>query len=118
MKTEMICILCPRGCHLTVEKNGDDIQVTGNTCPKGKQYGYNELTRPMRTVTSSVYIENPGRDKMLSVKTKTAVPKEKIPEVLAVVKETTAARPIQVGTVLVHDIAGTGADLVATRSVE
>ena len=115
---EMVCILCPRGCHLTVTQDGDDIQVTGHTCPRGKQYGINELTHPMRTVTTSVYVEDPGRDKMLSVKTSQAVPKEKIEEVLSIVKTVKAKTPVKVGDVLVAGIAGTEADLVATRNIE
>ena len=115
---EMICILCPRGCHLTVTQDGENIEVTGNTCPRGKQYGINELTHPMRTVTTSVYVENPGRDKMLSVKTSQAVPKEKIPEVLALAQGVKAQIPVKVGDVLIAQIAGTEADLVATRNIQ
>ncbi len=114
----MNCILCPRGCHLTVTQDGDNITVEGNTCPRGKQYGINELTHPMRTVTTSVYVKDPGRDKMLSVKTSQAIPKEKIEEVLGIVKGIQATVPVKVGDVLVKDIAGTEADLVATRTIE
>ena len=114
---EMICILCPRGCHLTVTQDGDDIQVTGNTCPRGKQYGINELTHPMRTVTTSVYVENPGRDKMLSVKTSEAIPKEKIAEVLKAAQAVKAQVPVKVGDVLIPGVAGTEATLVATRNI-
>lgn len=115
---EMVCILCPRGCHLQVEKHGEEIQVTGNFCPRGQQYAIGELTHPVRTVTTSVYMEDGSADKMLSVKTKTAIPKEKIPEVLAVVKQLRVKAPVQVGDVIVSDIAGSGADLVATRRVQ
>ena len=29
---KLICINCPRGCHLQVEKDGDKIKVSGNAC--------------------------------------------------------------------------------------
>ena len=32
---EFICIECPKGCRLTVD---DDLNVTGNTCNRGKVY--------------------------------------------------------------------------------
>ena len=32
---EMICIMCPMGCHLTVKQNGDAVEVTGNSCNRG-----------------------------------------------------------------------------------
>ena len=39
---ELICIVCPKGCHLKVdEENG--CAVTGNGCPRGAEYGKNEL---------------------------------------------------------------------------
>ena len=39
---ELICIVCPKGCHLKVdEENG--WAVSGNSCPKGAEYGRTEL---------------------------------------------------------------------------
>ena len=29
---KLICINCPRGCHLEAEQDGDKIKVTGNAC--------------------------------------------------------------------------------------
>ena len=67
MTRDMTCIICTRGCALKVEINGDNITVTGNSCPKGKQYAIDECTNPTRTVTSSVRVEN-REDTMVSVK--------------------------------------------------
>ena len=40
---EMICIVCPMGCHLQVDdSNLDDIKVTGNTCLRGPKYAREE----------------------------------------------------------------------------
>lgn len=53
MIREMICISCPMGCHLTVDDSDkNDIKVSGNTCPRGRIYGINEVTAPKRMVTS------------------------------------------------------------------
>ena len=50
---ELICIVCPKGCHLTVdESNG--YAVSGHSCPRGEAYGKAELISPTRTVTSTV----------------------------------------------------------------
>ena len=35
---KMICINCPKGCELDVVVNGDDVTVTGHTCPRGEAY--------------------------------------------------------------------------------
>ena len=53
---ELICIVCPNGCHLKVdEENG--YNVTGNKCERGAEYGKAELLHPVRVVTSTVRIE-------------------------------------------------------------
>ena len=67
MKKEFVCISCPVGCRLTVWEDEDGaVQVQGNTCPRGKAYGVQEFTAPMRTVTSSVPVQH-GEQLMLSL---------------------------------------------------
>ena len=58
MTKEMICISCPMGCMLTVVQEADgEVRVTGNTCKRGETYGRQEMTCPMRVVTSLVRLE-------------------------------------------------------------
>ena len=79
---EFVCISYPMGCHLKVDdSNKDNIIVTGNTCNRGKIYGINEVTAPKRMVTSSVKVKN-GNDLVVSVKTKEAIDKKLIFNVL------------------------------------
>ena len=52
---ELICICCPKGCHLRVD-TANDYAVTGNACPNGAAYGKEELTHPTRIITSTVRI--------------------------------------------------------------
>ena len=56
MKRDMICIICPRGCSLCADIQGDTVTVTGNACPKGQEYAINECTNPVRTVTAVVRV--------------------------------------------------------------
>ena len=51
-----ICIMCPKGCHLTVDE-ANDYQVSGHSCNKGVKYGKAEATNPIRVVTSTVRVE-------------------------------------------------------------
>ena len=51
MEKEMICIVCPVGCHISV--NTENYEVKGNACPRGAVYGKEELTAPKRVVTSN-----------------------------------------------------------------
>ena len=69
----------------------------------------------MRTVTSLVAVVG-GEHPLCPVKTAQAVPKDRIPEVLAILRSLRAQAPIVMGDVLLRDIAGTGVDLVATAN--
>lgn len=114
---EYTCILCPRGCRLTAEKAADgSITVSGNACPRGEKYAVSEMTNPMRTLTTSVYVTG-GDEHMVSVKTSASVPKGKVEEVLKIAAGVQAEAPLEVGDVLVQNIAGTGENLVATRKI-
>lgn len=118
---EYTCIVCPRGCHLTADWATDEegkkyIKVSGNACPRGEKYAIEEMTMPMRTVTSSVYVRG-GEEKMASVKTSDTVPKEQIGEVLRAISALEMEAPIRVGQVLIENVAGTGKNVVATRNV-
>ena len=53
--TNVICIVCPKGCHLSVdEENG--YAVTGFGCERGREYGKKELVNPTRVITSTVKV--------------------------------------------------------------
>lgn len=115
---EMTCILCPMGCRLTVTQDGQNrVSVSGNTCKRGAQYGEQELLNPMRVVTSSVRITGASMP-LCPVKTQSAVPKDKIFEVLSEIRSVRAAAPIEIGAVLRENLAGTGVNLVATGKRE
>lgn len=114
MTRDMTCIICPRGCALKVEIEGDNITVTGNGCPKGKQYAIDECTNPTRTVTSSVRIEN-REDTMVSVKTASPVPKDKIFEVMRLIRAKSVCAPVKIGDVIIEGVFGT--DVVATKNI-
>ena len=110
---ELVCIVCPRGCHMRAD---DDLNVTGNFCPRGEAYAKAELTHPTRVVTSTVRLTG-GLYRRCPVKTSAPVPKELIPELMALLASVEAAAPVAVGDVIVRDVLHTGADLVCTRQI-
>ena len=113
---KMICINCPKGCELDVERAADGtITVTGHTGPRGEAYGRAELENPTRMVTGLVRVA--GMRKPLPVKTKSPVPKGKISDVLFAMHQATVQLPVKIGDVIVADVAGTGIDLVATANM-
>ena len=112
---ELICIVCPRGCHLKVEE-GEELSVRGNGCLRGVEYGKNEVTHPMRMVTSTVKITG-ALHRRCPVKTSTAGPKEKIAEIMQALTAVTLTAPVYSGQIVIAKVAGTSADIVCTRSM-
>ena len=113
--TNLICITCPKGCHLTVDEE-NDYKVTGNACPRGAEYGRNEMLHPVRVITSTVKIE--GADiARLPVKTDRPLPKDKMFDCMQVVNRLSAKSPVKVGQVLAGNILGTDVNIVATKSL-
>ena len=115
IEKNMTCIICPRGCLMKVTKQADTIEVSGNSCPKGKDYAESELTNPTRTVTSSVFVEN-REGKSVSVKTDRPIAKEHIFDVMAVIRSTMATAPVVIGDVIKADVYG--CNIVATSEIE
>lgn len=113
---QLICIQCPLGCALTATLQDGTLQsVTGNTCKRGEEYAKKELTNPTRTLTTSLPLEGGG---MVPVKTASDIPKGKIFDCVHAMQGVTAKRPVQIGDVLIKNLAGTGVDLIATKNVE
>lgn len=113
---ELICIVCPRGCHLQVDEQ-NDYTVTGNGCPRGAAYGKTELTNPTRVLTSTVRIAGAAH-RRLPVKTSTAIPKGLLFQAMEQVNGLQVQAPVALGQVLIADLLGTGADLVAAKGME
>ena len=111
----LTCIVCPRGCALTV-KLGDDgspLSVTGNACKRGITYAENECTHPVRTVTTTVRCEGGS---LVSVKTSAPVPKELMGEVMLQINSCLAPSGLRIGDIVIKNVAGTEADIIATSN--
>lgn len=113
-ETILTCIVCPRGCTLKIDR---DMNVTGNYCPRGAIYAKNEMTNPTRIVTSTVVIKA-KKEKRLPVKTITPVPKGKIFAVMAEIDKIIVKAPQHIGDIIIHNVAKTDVDVVATKDIE
>ena len=114
-KRELTCIVCPRGCALVCELDdgGKLISVSGNLCPRGKKYADDECTNPMRVVTSTVRCEDGA---VVSCKTSTSIPKSLVLEAMKVINNTKAPATVKIGDVIIKNVLGTGADVIATSN--
>jgi Uncharacterized protein with conserved CXXC pairs len=116
---ELTCISCPLGCALKVEidENKNVFSVSGNACKRGEIYAKKEITSPTRTVTSTVRVIG-GIYPVVSVRTKTDIPKDKIPECMKKIISAKISAPVRVGDIIIENVCDTGVDIVATRNIK
>ena len=112
---ELICIVCPQGCHLKVDEAAD-YTVTGNRCPRGAAYGREELTHPTRVLTSTVRCTG-GVHPRCPVKTDLPIPKELMMEAVRALDDVILTAPVHMGQIVVEHLCGTQANVVATRDL-
>lgn len=113
---EMTCIVCPNGCSLVVDDSKDPIEVSGNKCPRGKQFAINELIHPMRTICSTVkttYHNVP----VVPVRVTSEIPKEQIFPVMKEINQVLIKQPLGVNDVVIENVLGLGVDVIITSNI-
>lgn len=119
MKRDLICIVCPMGCHCSIEEDATapkGYKVTGITCKRGEDYAIKEITEPTRLLTSTIRISG-AKLPRLPVRTSGPIPKERIHECMGLINQLKAEHPVAMGQVLIQDLFGTGVNLIASRSM-
>ncbi len=94
----MTCIICPIGCELSVTATESDISVVGNQCPRGETYATTEMTDPRRTLASTILVT--GGDRPLASIRVDDVPKERIADVMDVIRKIVVEAPAEIGDVV------------------
>lgn len=119
MKRELTCIACPRGCQVavTLDDNGNITDVTGFTCKRGEAYARAEVSHPERSLTTTVKVKG-GKYYVVPVKSSKAIPKEMQFDAMKEINKASIKAPVEIGDVVIKNILGTGADIVATNVVE
>ena len=115
MKKELICIVCPRSCHLTAEHDGENWNISGNMCPRGKVYALQELTDPRRVVTAVIPCRN-SLQELIPVRTDQPFPKKEIASLLNRLYKISAAAPVKTGDVIWENVDNSGINIIATES--
>jgi len=114
MKKEFICIICPRGCRITVDEQG---HISGNQCPRGKTYVETELRAPTRILTTTIKTRFSNQPRV-SCKTDKPIPKEKIFDCMSQINKLTIEQSMTIGDIVIENILNTGANLVLTKSCQ
>ncbi|MBU4439978.1 MAG: DUF1667 domain-containing protein [Acetobacterium sp.] len=114
---ELICILCPNGCALSVTDDQSVMIVTGQKCKRGQEFAIAETTNPTRTLCTTVKTSFPEMP-VLPVQSATAIPKERIFDVMAAINQVVVTEALSCGTPVITDVLGLGIDMIATTSLE
>ena len=104
------------GCPISVElsEDGKVLNVTGNTCPRGKAYAITECTAPTRMLTSTVKVKG-GRTAMVPVKTSNPIPKGMMFDIMKEINSVEVASPVKIGQIIIENVLDTGVDIIATN---
>ena len=113
MKKKLICIQCPVGCILDIEKQNGEIFVRGNECDRGKHYALQEVVSPKRMITTTVFIRN-GFHPLLPVHSVREVPKHLVKPCVRLLSSVVVDAPIHCGDIIYENIMETGVDIIAS----
>ena len=118
------CTTCPSDCLLTVEveldANGAVVKVrsvTGNNCPRGDKFAHQELTCPMRVLTTTVAVSG-GDEVLLPVRTAVAIPLELHAQAMALIRGLVVNAPIHMGDIILPNLLDTNINLVASMDID
>lgn len=113
---EFTCIVCPRGCELSVSVIDGEITVTGNTCPRGIPYAKQEITTPMRSLCTTVrtaFKEFPR----LPVRTNGEIPRDRIFDAMKEINKVMVTTRCRCGDIILTDLLHLSIDVIATDTV-
>lgn len=114
MGKEFICIVCPKGCRIKVDNEGN---ISGYTCLRGLNYVKEELTCPKRMLTSTVKVSN-RKDTYVSIKTSSSIRKDLLLKVMEELKNASVEAPVKMHQVLLKNIFDTNVDIIATKEIK
>ena len=117
------CTTCPSECLLTVEVERDANgtvtavrSVTGNSCPRGDKFAHQELTCPMRVLTTTVAVSG-GDEALLPVRTAEAIPLTLHAQAMNLLRGAVVDAPIRMGDIVLPNLLNTSIDLIASMDI-
>jgi len=116
-KRHFVCVICPIGCEIDVIHDGGKvISMEGNKCKKSDEFVRQELIEPMRILTTTVRIQR-AKWPVIPVRTDKPIPKRLFSDIMKKLRRIDLQSPVSMLDVVVKDIAGTGANIIATRTM-
>lgn len=117
-KKHLTCITCPIGCDMDVEtEDGKLFSAKGHICPRGEEFALQEITRPMRVLTSTVRIKD-AEFAMLPVRTDRPIEKGLLFQAMEELARIEIQAPVEMYDTMIRNVAGTEANVIATRHMK
>lgn len=117
------CTTCPSECLLTVEVERDADgavaevhSVTGNNCPRGDKFAHQELTCPMRVLTTTVAVSG-GEETLLPIRTAEAIPLALHAHAMDLIRDLVVNAPIRMGDIVLENLLDTNINLIASMNI-
>jgi len=117
MNKPLICIVCPKGCKVTVTNQDGVYTTTGNACSRGNVYAIQETIAPKRILTSTIKI-NGASHQRCPVVSSAPIAKQDLFKALACLENIEVDAPVTMNTVVVQNVINSGVDILISRSME
>ena len=109
---ELTCIICPNGCSLSID---DELNVTGNLCPRGKQFATNEIKDPRRSITSTcktIFKDIP----VIAVRSDGEVRKDDVIKVIEEINKITIDKRLPIGEIVIKNVINSGVNIILSSN--
>lgn len=117
-KKHLTCITCPIGCDMDVEvEDGKLFSAQGHICPRGEEFVLQEITRPVRLLTTTVRIRD-AELSMLPVRTDKPIEKGLLFQAMEELARIEVQAPAEMYDIVIRNVAGTEANVIATRNMK
>ncbi|MFW5998360.1 MAG: DUF1667 domain-containing protein [Bacillota bacterium] len=116
-RKRIICVACPKGCRIDIQAEDGEIKnISGYSCPKGKDYAREEYLNPTRILPTTVRVKG-GNLPLVSVKTEKPIPKSLLKKAVKKTAEIEVEAPVKCGDTIIKNVLDTGINIVATKNV-
>ena len=117
MSKDVICIMCPLGCDMKVEVEGQEVtEVQGHRCKKGVKHAEREVFFPGRILTTTIGTHIQGVP-LLPVRSNKEIPKQRLVEVVKTISKHSVTEPVEMGQTVIENVLGLGVDIIACRTI-
>jgi CxxC motif-containing protein len=113
---KVVCIICPNGCLLEIDKQDGEFIVMGNMCQRGREFGINEIINPKRSICSTVRTSYKSIPR-LPVRTDGEIPFNLVFNTMKEINEINLDHPVHSGEIIIENILETGVNIIATSDM-